>query len=812
MTGASDSHIRPDGDVKGQPPDVTRASTPSSDERSPLLFASQDSGGRLRRPVDALLMFVAAAILVTITLVAPDAAHGGRATAAAARSVVGWLDPAWRLFYTAALIDGCIITVWTLLSRRWRLLRDLAVAIATVLIIGLIVGRAVRADWPSLLEGLWRSSDEYPAWRLSVVVAILVVAGPELTRSARLFGAWLVALGAVGAAVVGIGFPSAILGGIGLGISVAALVRLVFGTSAGFPPADRVSAGLAELGTSIDGLRIAQRQRAGAATYVGFDPVDGTDLQVVVVGRDAQDTQRLANAWRNLSYRDAGPWLGTGRLQQVEHESLITLLARQAGVCAPEVRVAGLVSSGDAVLVFAQPDADPLEDNVHPLDQDVLDTIWRQAEMLRSARLAHGGLNLSNMVNSRSGPMIVRFQRGQLGARGAALNVDLAELLVTASVAAGSERAVQAAINSVGKQAVGEALPFVQRAALTPHARSLVRARRLNVEELRRRAASEAGTDLPKVVPMRRVRPRDILLTALAALTAYLVVTRLGKIGFGTIFDELRHAQWQWALVALLIAQLNFVTHAVSLRGAVRTPLPFGPCVVLQSAIKFINLTVPSSAGRIAINIRFLQRVGAPTGEAVASGAVDGIAQSFVQIVLVLVIVPFVHVKAIPSAASGESTIWLLLGLLLLVLVIAGLVLAVPKWRAKILPTVRDAIDGMIAVARTRSKRVELFGGNVATQLVYALTLGAALHAYGGSLIVAKLLLVNMAASVFASAVPVPGGIGVAEAGITAGLVAFGVDESTAFAVALTHRLCTYYLPPIWGYFALRWLTTNDYV
>ena len=46
-------------------------------------------------------------------------------------------------------------------------------------------------------------------------------------------------------------------------------------------------------------------------------------------------------------------------------------------------------------------------------------------------------------------------------------------------------------------------------------------------------------------------------------------------------------------------------------------PLALLPCVVLQSAIKFINLTVPSSAGRIAMNLRFLQRMGVPTPEAV---------------------------------------------------------------------------------------------------------------------------------------------------------------------------------------------------
>ena len=51
-----------------------------------------------------------------------------------------------------------------------------------------------------------------------------------------------------------------------------------------------------------------------------------------------------------------------------------------------------------------------------------------------------------------------------------------------------------------------------------------------------------------------------------------------------------------------------------------------------------------------------------------------------------------------------------------------------------------------------------------------------------------------------------PGGIGAAEAALSAGLIAMGVDESTAFAIAITQRLCTFYLPPIWGYFSLRWL------
>jgi uncharacterized protein (TIRG00374 family) len=75
-----------------------------------------------------------------------------------------------------------------------------------------------------------------------------------------------------------------------------------------------------------------------------------------------------------------------------------------------------------------------------------------------------------------------------------------------------------------------------------------------------------------------------------------------------------------------------------------------------------------------------------------------------------------------------------------------------------------------------------------------------------------ELVFVNTAASVLSSLVPVPGGIGAAEASLSAGLIAVGVDESTAFAIALTQRLCTFYLPPIWGYVSLRWLTRKGYI
>jgi uncharacterized protein (TIRG00374 family) len=107
---------------------------------------------------------------------------------------------------------------------------------------------------------------------------------------------------------------------------------------------------------------------------------------------------------------------------------------------------------------------------------------------------------------------------------------------------------------------------------------------------------------------------------------------------------------------------------------------------------------------------------------------------------------------------------------------------------------------------------LELFGGTLASELLYALSLGATCLAYGVDLDFAQLVFVNTGASVLSSVIPTPGGIGAAEASLSAGLIAMGVDEPTAFAIAVTQRLWTFYLPPIWGFVSLKWLSRRGYV
>lgn len=776
------------------------------------LLTAGEGDRRNRRTLDAITLVIAAIVTGTAAVIAhPATAHDsevGRALAV----ILGWAAPLWRFACLGSALLVVVIAVAAVVRRRWALVRDIAVTLALVAMSAVTLGGTVTADWwPFDLHPLARWG--FPEPRIAAVIAVLAVTAPDLTRPVRTLGRWLAALCSIGVVALGVSLPSSVLGGVAVGIAAAAVVRCLFGTSAGFPAVSAVRGSVAALGVELAELVVADTQRVGSALYVGRT-IDGAVIRVKVLGRDAQDTQRLARHWRLLAFRDPPRSVGDGRLDQVEHEALATLLAGRAGANVPEIVTVGMSDDGDALIVLGQPTVEPLESlAATAVDDRFLEDLWEQVGRLHDAGISHGRLNASNILPVAGRPMLVDWSAATIGAPQSALDIDVAELLVACAVLVGPERTLAKAVAAGWGASIGRVLPYLQRAALTPHLRDLARSHEVVLDELRSSAAIAAGVDVPELVPMRRVRAKDLLMMAAVVFAAYLLIGQLADIGFGTIRDELRQADPAWALVGLVLAQCALIGSGISVRGAVRTPLALLPCVVLQAAIKFVNLTVPSSAGRIGMNLRFLQRMGAPRSEAVAAGAVDDVSETLVQVTLLLVSLALVDVDLDTSSFQGAGPDRrLLVGIAVALVVGLVVVLTVPRIHDKVVPGVRSGLSSLWAVARVRRKRIELFGGNIASELLYALALGSICLAYGAHISLAGLVFVNTAASILSSLIPVPGGIGAAEASLSAGLIALGVDESTAFAIALTQRLCTFYLPPIWGYVSLRWLGRHGYV
>ncbi|MGH9119271.1 MAG: hypothetical protein ACRD0A_15740 [Acidimicrobiales bacterium] len=329
--------------------------------RGRYLFASRGDVPHPRRVVDAALLLLATIGPVVASLLSANDASGETTVVEAVGDLLGWLEPVWTLVYGASWLFAVGIVAVSVLGRQFRLARDLMIAVVLVVLDGGVLGLVVADEWPNLLRSfLSDDGDTYPAVGIAFVVAVVVVARPDLIRPARRMATWLVLLAAVAAIAVDETLPSSVLGGLALGLAAGALVRLVMGSAAGFPDRERVLTGLDDLDIAFVDIRLAPRQPPGVATYLGRT-VTGRSVEVRVYGSDARDAQFLAKVWRALSYRDAGPELAFSRLQPVEHESLMTLLAARSGVAVPDVIAAGAAGSGDALLVTAQPEAARLD-------------------------------------------------------------------------------------------------------------------------------------------------------------------------------------------------------------------------------------------------------------------------------------------------------------------------------------------------------------------------------------------------------------------------------------------------------------------
>ena len=101
---------------------------------------------------------------------------------------------------------------------------------------------------------------------------------------------------------------------------------------------------------------------------------------------------------------------------------------------------------------------------------------------------------------------------------------------------------------------------------------------------------------------------------------------------------------------------------------------------------------------------------------------------------------------------------------------------------------------------------------SIGGQLAVALALAASLRAFDDHLSLATLIVVITLASMIGGVSPIPGGVGVVEAGLILGLTAAGISESDATAAVFVQRLFTAYLPPIWGWFCLLWLRRREYI
>jgi uncharacterized membrane protein YbhN (UPF0104 family) len=315
----------------------------------------------------------------------------------------------------------------------------------------------------------------------------------------------------------------------------------------------------------------------------------------------------------------------------------------------------------------------------------------------------------------------------------------------------------------------------------------------------------------PTASPARRWKAH-LGQAALLAVGLYLFFQAFAGVDLRELADTVRDASIPLLLLALVVGQLPRFTWAVATQAACPEPVPYWPVALLQLAIPFFNLLAPYTVARMAVNIRFFQRQGVGSAEAVSIAAIDTLGGTAAQIIIIAGALLFgfaaINLNLQNTSSADEGRLLQLLVVVLLLVVAAGMIVVIaPALRRRLVNRVKpwlQAAGHTLAGVRSPRRLALIIGGNLASEVLQALTLTIVVYAYGGSTTFVTMLVVEAGVGLFASLIPIPGGIGVVEGALIVGLTAAGIDQPTAIATAVTYRLCTYYLPPIWGWFAYR--------
>lgn len=791
----------------------------TSGTRGVQVFSAPSDAPRVRLRTDLISAGITSIGLALLILVAGDGSTFDDNTLEFVGTFPGWLLWMGQAGYVVGVVYafGLLIGVGVVARDRLELLRDMVLAALLAVVGVLVLTRLIDDRWPEFpFFDLQQTRFTFPAFFITTSTALQAAASPWLTAPMRRIG-WSFILVATAAAALGrVTTVSDALGGLLVGLIAAAFVRYLLGTSAGMPSTNRLREGLADLGVRIDRLTYYDDQPLAALVLSGTTG-DGRDVFVYGLGRDAWSARRWSRLWRQAWYESDDAQFGSDRRQQIEHESLAMLLASKRGVAVPEVITVGMTRTGDALLVTELADHSLASTSADEVDDELLDAAWKLLGDLHEAGISHGSLDdIHVWVDASGGLQLMGFSDAVINPTADQVNQDVAAMLVLTTLGAGADRAIAAARRSRGDDALAAMLPVLQTAALNARLRSHVKQRKLKFADLRKQVAAALGVQVPPAEQLTRVTWKSAIMTAFIVLAAYTLIGGLAEVGFDTIAESLADARWNLVLLGLVLAAATNYTDATALVAVSPKPVPVGVTTIEQFAIGFVNIAIPSAAGRVATNARYFQKFGISPVTSTTTGAITGFLGFVAQAILVALTILVGAGSIDLSDLQGGGSVLRLLSMAVAIFVGALIVVwAVPTWRhwawGKLQGPLSQIGDALRTLKEPRVALVAL-GSAIGTEVLYAAGFAMCVASVGGSITLGQAIFINVTVSLFAGLMPIPGGVGVSEAGMTAGLTAIGVDPGTAVSAVLIYRLVSYYLPPTWGYVSLRWLTTHDYL
>ncbi len=732
--------------------------------------------------------------------------------------IVGVLTPTqsnlvYLAYGVAILALPFVILIGLLAARQWRLFGAYAAAALLA-----VLPLSIRANGISAPKWHFDISDrptttlsqflDDPRW-IAMLAAVLTVSGPWLPARWRRWW-WTLLLAFVPIhLVVSAVIPARSLLGLAVGWFVGALIVLVVGTPALEVPLDGAVHALARRGFFADTLTVVRPASRGPVELSATDQ-SGSVGTVELYGPNQRSGGAMVQFWRWLMLRrnETAP-LQTSMRRAVEHRALMTIAAADLGVANTRTMAVASLDRGWTLYAHTQPQGVAIDEDS---DQGLVDAIWRSLGVLHAHQISHGDLQLNLMTVDSGKVLFGGFGGSEYGATDEQLQSDIAQLLVTTTGRFGTEPSVQAAIEVLGKETVLNASRRLTKFAIPARIRNSVDDPKATMSAIRDEVKHQTGADEIRVETITRFTRTQVIQLVLLVALVYVATPFITTVP--TFFNELRTANWWWALLGLTVSALTYIGAAAALWACASGLVKFRNVVIMQFANTFAATTTPAGVGGLALSTRFLQKAGLGTLRATAAVALQQSVQVITHVALLILFTVVAGTSADLSHFVPKATLLYLIGGVALGVV--GTFLIVPKLRrwlgTAVRPRLKEVGGELLELVREPKRLGLVVLGCAATTLGAALALWASVEAFGGGTTFVTVTVVTMVGGTLASAAPTPGGVGAVEAALIGGLAAFGVPAAVGVPSVLLYRVLTCWLPVFAGWPIMRWLTDKDMI
>ena len=534
----------------------------------------------------------------------------------------------------------------------------------------------------------------------------------------------------------------------------------------------------------------------------------GLAYEIIAMDPGQELTGTLLEMWNNLRLRGISRWVSPSLKAQAERSSFTTLQALRAGVFTQEP--IGIASASDSIILVmsALPPTTPLTELGEDASDEVLDRAWEQLHFAHSRGISHRALTPEAVVvDSSSDVWLLDWDSGEVATTELNQSIDIAQMLVLTALAVGPERALEAGRRCVGEETLIACAPVIQKPVLPAEINQRLRRSDL-LGELRAALVGDSEAETAPTADLQRFRPRTIFTIAVAFIAVFIVV---GSLNFNDIVTTVKSANLWWMLASAVLGCLIWVGSAVPLVALSPEKLSLRETLVAQVAASIITIVAPAGVGPAALNLRYLRKRRVPTAMAVTTVTLMQISQALITIVLLLLVMVIAGSSLSVSVPYGT-----ILGVVAVVMVAVGIIVAVPKVRrwiwAKIQPTWQQVYPRLLWIIGQPRRLAAVVGGNLLMNIGYVGAFWTALLAMGGSLNFSTVSITYLTANAAGSFIPSPGGIGTVETALTSGLTVAGISSSVAIATALLYRLVTFYGRIPFGWLAMKYMEKKDLI